>query len=109
MTHADLIKILRDHEWTPFGALIREAADALAEREWQTIETAPKDGTPVLLWVPEFNAPIQGEWCSSDDGFVDASHWVDVWNNDAIETKDGPVNPTHWQPRPPAPKPEADR
>ena len=62
--------------------------------EWQSIETAPNDGTKVLLWV---------------DGQVDIGDWLPAihpWNNSAWWVESGQVtarNPTHWMPLPEAP------
>jgi hypothetical protein len=60
--------------------------------EWQSIETAPRDGTDVLLWLHD-----AGACC----GYYHYDRW---WadNGDAI------VDPTHWMPlpRPPSDKGE---
>ncbi len=73
--------------------------------EWQPIETAPTDGTRVLLWTPDLDPPtIQAEWRSYDDSMPDAGYWVDVWNNDMIESAaNGYITATHWMPLPAPP------
>jgi hypothetical protein len=60
---------------------------------WQPIETAPKDGTEVDLWVP-------------DDG-----RFTNCWFMDGIwlQTEDGNTYstggaPTHWMPLPQPPQ-----
>ena len=60
--------------------------------EWQPIETAPKDGTRVLV-----------SFCSTSNAqFVvaDATWHRDHWWRDG----DGVINPTYWMPLPAAPK-----
>lgn len=67
---------------------------------WQTIESAPKDGTPLLLCDP--NKFIQnGRWCNGE--------WIvgAVWSGD--DGKDFAriewvVFPTHWQALPTPPQ-----
>lgn len=62
-------------------------------REWQPIETAPRDGTVVMLWWPYWRSrtvigyyqSIAGTWCS----------------NEALSDHEPP---THWQPLPPPPE-----
>lgn len=65
---------------------------------WQPIETAPKDGTPILLWIPDTELPWPGH--AQDDGRL-------------FSNAHGPLNEesygrvltcTHWMPLPPAPK-----
>jgi hypothetical protein len=63
----------------------------LAKRQWQPIETAPKDGTDILVW-------------DGRERFVvfyyrGASHWLMNCGSTCIE-----INPTHWQPIPEPPK-----
>lgn len=54
--------------------------------EWRPIETAPKDGTVIDLWVPEFGR-LTNEWFDPED---------DSWTF--------PGQPTHWMPIPEPPK-----
>jgi len=70
----------------------------MTEREWQPIETAPKDGTDILVAFPKNVGWLQiVRWWEKKTGF----QWVDgytckrIWNS-----------PTHWQPLPPPPKEE---
>ena len=62
--------------------------------EWQTIDTAPQDGTEVLLYCPQEpgdDEPVtlglfeRGEWCALQE------HWPQLF-------------PTHWMPKPEPPK-----
>lgn len=65
--------------------------------EWQPIETAPKDGTAILVYAGQFCYCV--EWVEEFD-------WWAVEDN-----KLGPFRlrgqaPTHWMPLPPPPKAE---
>jgi hypothetical protein len=69
---------------------------------WQPIETAPRDGTRVLLWHPR--ALARGEnvivgWWLIDDWWT--SH--NCWLNDRDPDSDFDLAPTHWQPLPSPP------
>lgn len=85
--------------------------------EWKPIETAPKDGTPLLLWLaiePDRNYLVIGlcenhaigfwqhqRWCSIeviDDGTMggEMTGWMSDWCSLVLE-------PTHWMPLPKAP------
>jgi hypothetical protein len=71
------------------------AASPGGAREWQPIETAPKDFTSVLVtgdqgFVCEatYNADYDGWWAAN-------THPTDAY--------DGQVYPTHWMPLPDAP------
>lgn len=85
--------------------LLRAIRERLAGVEgWQNIETAPKDGKPVLLIGFSENAkiPVTGFWNASawylDDGencFVD----------DVYEGSKTIRSPSHWMPMPAAPAP----
>lgn len=58
--------------------------------KWQPIETAPKDGTLVLVW--DEDTPITASW---DEGFG--------WCDNVRGTYWG-FSPTHWMPLPEPPK-----
>jgi|APMI01.1.fsa_nt_gi hypothetical protein len=73
---------------------------------WQPIETAPKDGTDVLLFFPECNRHV---WLGSYDvfetllnGITQNTHegWsIGMLGANAAERKE----PTHWMPLPDPP------
>ncbi len=75
------------------------------EMNWQPIETAPKDGTGVLVWqkyykpcIAEFNAK-QGIWYAICDGNLvieDPGSWSSPQTFVTLE-------PTHWMPLPEVP------
>ncbi len=67
--------------------------------EWQPIETAPKDGTEVLLFFAESGDMRLGAflpWRDSSYPMI----WQDRFNGDAIERpwKEYYTCPTHWMP-----------
>ncbi len=69
---------------------------------WQPIETAPKDGTPVMLYArsEKATAPVVViGWCLYGHRWVECAFAPNL-----------PVGlvPTHWQPLPAPPKQEAD-
>ena len=66
---------------------------------WQPIETAPKDGNCILLYVPraQKHKLVSGQYHSYGkyDG-RELGGWTDRWNK--------PINnPTHWTPLPKPP------
>jgi hypothetical protein len=58
---------------------------------WQDIETAPKDGTWIIIGHPE--------WRRSADGY-----WSDDFREWRFSGYAPERQPTHWQPLPPAPQ-----
>lgn len=60
---------------------------------WKSIETAPKDGTPILIVTPKEQWPVLiAEWCYG--------HWY-VHGNDICGEMCGiDPDPTHWMERP---------
>jgi len=72
--------------------------------EWQPIETAPTDGTAVLVsngggvWVAKYKAVYQS-------GFKPDCPWFCLMlNKDYIPNRLQRGRPTHWMPLPGAPK-----
>jgi hypothetical protein len=60
--------------------------------KWQPIETAPKDGTRVLLHSPSTHTytGIVASWCLIEERWEE---WGDYY----------PCSPTHWMPIPEPP------
>lgn len=79
------------HDASLARAILREAGSA----GWQSIETAPKDGSSVLLWTR--------------DGICEGSWYRTTWRPDCCDTTYDMAaavlfcQPTHWMPLPPPP------
>lgn len=66
--------------------------------KWQPIETAPKDGTRILVFDPAYETRMA---CASYDKY---SQWVERGYDYATEVwGSGEMNPTHWMKLPDAP------
>ena len=87
--------------------LIEELAEALREAvTWRAMDTAPKDGSEVLLTV-ELRAGMRGRMlvghfmpgghCIEDHPPIDRGWYF--WNGSRF---DGPAKPIGWRPLPPA-------
>ena len=60
---------------------------------WRPIETAPKDGTTIVLINIETEEAIIGRWHNADDELGLEEAWCcNEWEERTIE-------PTHWQPK----------
>lgn len=87
--------------------LLTEAAACIREMvEWRPIETAPRDGTRVLLFsvpneVPSLRPHIADGYWKASTGLMAPGLWM-------LGQSVGPsFCPTHWLPLPPAPGAEA--
>lgn len=70
--------------------------------KWQPIETAPKDGTSVLLFKQSMDFKIRGYgYWEGGDSFV--SGWISKGFDDTFGNL-GLANPSHWMPLPEPPK-----
>ena len=71
--------------------------------EWKTIDSAPRDGTRVDLWVPGIGRVTDAAWQKADHVPLYGWHhqaWYDPeWPEDGREW----VEPTHWMPIPEPP------
>jgi hypothetical protein len=64
--------------------------------EWQDIETAPKDGSDILVFVPEHREQYVAWWSRVHTCWL----WADT------EHSTEACEPTHWTPLPEPPKAE---
>lgn len=74
--------------------------------EWQSIETAPKDGTRILGWGKGM-VVWEIAWRGVRPPGFPADRWSDEWIGwTRVSFQDGPgcIKPTHWLPLPPPPK-----
>ena len=79
---------------------------------WQPIETAPRDGDPVMIWKPDER--MVGEYMMAAYWVEDhlgggAAGWIPVggfhiqgYHSSVTDTPQG--YPTHWQPLPAPPR-----
>jgi hypothetical protein len=86
----EAISLGRDVILTALAPLIAEWS---AERQWQPIATAPKDGTWVLVMTTHWPHAEVSHW-----GNTFSSVETFAWTNDEYTCK-----PTHWQPLPSPP------
>lgn len=98
--------LTKDERVDTIDAIISALNSAgLSPPEWRPIETAPKDGTRVLLakFVGHPVHPTALWWAT-------LGHWSAKWNNwnDNVEPA-GLAGPTHWMPLPaPASQPTGE-
>ena len=76
----------------------------------QPIDTAPVDGTRILIYVPVENTADQEIYGWFRGFFDDGNWWTSVWEVDAVDylinASEYPLTgckPTHWTPLPPEP------
>lgn len=80
----------------PVLVIVRALLMEEAMSEWRKIETAPKDGTPVIVLV--------------DGVAIEGRHREYGWSYAALNSHgcgccaDGDPDPTHWMPLPAPPK-----
>jgi hypothetical protein len=114
MSNMDIVERLRNSTAGPHGKgriwTIAHDADGFdllcaadeitrlrAATAWQKIETAPRDGTTVLLWLVDGQMMIDGEYA------IQGFHSARAWRTEFHVT----AEPTHWQPLPTPPEGES--
>jgi hypothetical protein len=83
----------------------KDRAEAILKlADWQSIDTAPKDGTTIDLWVNGDRAAncfwFLG-WEPIDED--DKPHWRQRYSEAPGSSEPLDAEPTHWMPLPPAP------
>lgn len=77
----------------------------MTNQDWQPIETAPRDGTRVLLWACDpcypKGKPLVG-YFENNKWHLSGHEFTECWINNFDEY----FNPTHWMPLPEPPKEE---
>jgi hypothetical protein len=75
--------------------------------EWQPIETAPKDGTKVLVYSEHDRDEVGlhiAAYCMSGERLPREAMWRVAWDHTPLDGNPF-AEPTHWQPLPPEPQP----
>ena len=99
LTRAEMIAKIRSMMTTgdtALEAILRE----LEAGGWRSIESAPKDGTLVILWWPHYTAsPVLGRYLEAwDHGHYEGAGWrsVSITDSRFVDTR----GPTLWAPIP---------
>ncbi len=110
---ADYMQQFCSDEALEIKAMLRQAAQMMRQRtmaepvtQWQPIETAPKDGTRVLVYPPTWPSKTCSIAHYNDDAC--ARKRLPYWKRDddlGQKTRSRSNPPTHWIPLPAAPNP----
>jgi hypothetical protein len=97
--HLQSIDLLR----ADAARLIRDLSTAPTATPWQPIETAPKDGTPVMVWPPTFHGLVScAAWIDDESNpYTENKRWV---RHDARNQIQKGIHITHWAPIPAGPE-----
>lgn len=94
------------------AALLDYAEKTREAMRWRPIETAPKDGTHILVFPALLGVPLIASWEKPTPPLMmpraPAVRHDGFWRA-ALTAKPTPYKPTHWLPLPPAPDSEAKR
>lgn len=92
--------------WSQFAQLEGRLRELLAAQEWQPIESAPRDGTRILIW-PKLMQPRAALNFVREKRAV-IGYWHTPGNSEKPGMWIGAGSPTHWRRLPPPPKTEDD-
>ncbi len=92
-----------DSEWDIFKRDMRAALLAADREAWEPMETAPTDGSTVIVYAPP---PDPEKWHETVCG-LPAIICTAAYHEDAGYCVDDIREPTHWRPLPAAPKESA--
>jgi hypothetical protein len=80
--------------------------------KWQPIETAPKDGTDIIVMYIHCETQIvhAAFWLEAnlDDELDETGWWTYDWSEVSRSKMDDHYTPTHWMPLPPPPTDEQE-
>lgn len=88
-----------------YSSLLRLDIEALKNAQmWQPIESAPRDGTPIIVYTPNSRKQVKEAWWAIPyEGATDG-----YWSTPNCSAGRGyiilPESATHWTPLPPAPE-----
>jgi len=74
--------------------------------EWQPIETAPKDGTDIIVMYIHIDTQCvhAAFWLEDEDDPSETGWWTYDWNEVGRVLMTDDYAPTHWMPLPEGPK-----
>ena len=70
--------------------------------EWQPIETAPKDGTEIIILL--HGCAVQAVWGCIDSGDFESGQEAAYWWESSFDLDDDGTDPTHWMSLPDLPR-----
>lgn len=82
---------------------VHRQQEACKSLMWQPIETAPKDGTLLLLWERCEDEPFIGSWWDKWGRWVASTTHYDTDGNACVIDRVYSDGVTHWMPLPPTP------
>ena len=114
--HPKIIASVREAKWRALPQASRDArhiatsnpasvialCDAVLAQAWRTMDSAPRDGTDVLIRCP-MNTVHEARWIDWSHARFDSRHRETGWWWAGYDGAVGPVYPTHWQPLPTPP------
>ena len=84
---------------------------------WQGIESAPRDGTSILVWRDDWDEPVMARWVCFYDYLTDVEIEASGLDDEALAKADwhaadymqgcrleSDTTPTHWMPLPEPPE-----